>query len=70
MNLLKFKINGMSCSHCKLRVEKALAATHGVQSFQVDLTQGLAEVRGDAAPTQIIAAINQLGYEAILLPAS
>jgi copper chaperone CopZ len=53
-----------------MRVEKALAATKGVQSFQVDLTQGMAEVTGDPDPAQIITAINHLGYETILQPAS
>jgi copper chaperone len=32
-----FKVNGMSCGHCKMTVEKALIATQGVRDAVVDL---------------------------------
>ena len=34
---MKVKIEGMSCNHCKMRVEKALKQVQGVDEVQVDL---------------------------------
>jgi len=34
------KIEGMTCQHCVMAVEKALAGVPGVTNVQVDLTRG------------------------------
>lgn len=58
-----FKIKGMSCSHCKANVEKAIAAVEGVTSVTVDLQSGTADVQGDVAPEAVVAAVTAAGYE-------
>lgn len=35
---LILNVEGMSCGHCKMAVEKAVSALEGVSSVQVDLT--------------------------------
>jgi len=63
---MKIKINGMSCGHCKMAVEKALAQINGVQSFTVDLEKGEAHITGNPDQKMVIDAIHKLGYQAAL----
>ena len=44
---LKLKITGMSCAHCQMSVEKALARVPGVYGAVVDLRGASAEVDYD-----------------------
>lgn len=63
-----FKIEGMSCQHCKAAVTEALEALAGVQSVQVDLETGTAEItyeEGSVTTEQVQAAIEEAGYELI-----
>lgn len=60
-----FKIKGMMCPHCKMNVEKGLAAVAGVTSVRVDLEQGVAHVEGEFEQQAIIDKIAALGYEYI-----
>jgi copper chaperone len=39
-----FKVDGMSCGHCKMTVEKALIATQGVRDAVVDLNSKTVKV--------------------------
>lgn len=57
-------VEGMTCNHCKMRVEKALAAVKGVQSATVDLQQKQAVITfaKEVADKKIIAAIEDAGY--------
>jgi len=41
---MKLEIEGMSCNHCRMRIEKALKAVDGVEKVIVDLDNGTAEV--------------------------
>jgi len=63
---MKIKIEGMSCHHCKMAVEKALARIKGITSYTVNLDQGDAMIEGNPDPEFIIAEINKLGYRATL----
>ncbi len=63
---MKIKIEGMSCHHCKMAVEKTLAKINGVQAFTVDLEKGEALITGNPNPQMIIDAIDKLGYRAEL----
>jgi copper chaperone len=49
METLVLKISGMTCNHCKMKVEKALRTLDGVESVQVDLNTGQATVSFDSA---------------------
>lgn len=58
-------VNGMQCEHCKMSVEKALAALSGVSDVKVDLkkktaTVTLSESVDDASLEQ---AVSAAGFE-------
>jgi copper chaperone CopZ len=59
-------VEGMACSSCAERVEKAIRATQGVASAHVDLEKKRAEVTFSGTPDAegVIAAIVKAGYEA------
>lgn len=58
-----FKVKGMTCSHCKANVEKAIRSLEGVSSVNIDIDKGTAEVLGDVDPDQVIDAVKNAGYE-------
>lgn len=65
----KFKVIGMSCGHCRQKVEQALKENAGVYSALVDLQDGVAEVDFDddaVTSQQLIAAVERAGYTARL----
>ena len=37
-------ISGMTCGHCKMKVEQELASLQGVDKVEVDLLEGSAEI--------------------------
>lgn len=68
MESLTLKIEGMSCNHCKMAVEKALKTLPGVQSAQVNLEANTAEVVFDpqqVSVTQLKSAVTDAGYEVV-----
>ncbi len=61
-------VNGMSCDHCKMRVEKAVKALQGVSSAEVNLEKKTVTVQYDNSETglsQINEAIEAEGYSVI-----
>lgn len=62
----EFKIEGMTCNHCKMRVEKAVKAVDGVESAEVNLEDKkvLVELNKEV-DNQIKEAITEAGYEVI-----
>lgn len=61
-----FKIKGMSCSSCELRIENALGKIDGVKRIKVSLAASTATVEYDPAkvnPDQLADVIQELGYE-------
>lgn len=61
----EYKIEGMTCNHCKANVEKALGSMQGINSVEVSLEKGSAKVEGDASAESIKLAIEQAGYKFI-----
>jgi copper ion binding protein len=60
-------IEGMSCGHCVMRIEKGVAAMPGVRSAKVDLGKKEGTFEFDPAFTSveaITAKINEIGYKA------
>ncbi|MES1925616.1 cation transporter [Salinisphaera sp. T31B1] len=58
-------IQGMSCQHCVKAVDQALASVAGVERVvRVDLDAGLAQVEGSAETAELIAAVEDEGYQA------
>ena len=59
-------IEGMSCDHCKMTLEKGIGGLKGVSSVKVDLDQNQAEVQFDPdeiSLTDIKKKIVDLGYK-------
>ena len=56
----------MSCDHCKSAIEGAVTALDGVTTITVDLDTKIVVVDG-GDDTQIIAAIDDAGYDAELV---
>ena len=57
----------MSCGHCVAAVENALRNQTGVRNATVHLDSGAAEVEYEetaVAPEQLVAAVQQTGYQA------
>jgi copper chaperone len=59
------KIEGMSCGHCKMSVEKALQGVPGVVSASVDLEKKQAVVTGTAKQADLVKAIEDIGFDVV-----
>lgn len=57
-----FKIEGMACSHCAGRVEKAASAVEGVASAKADVAAATLSIEGSADPAAVAAAVRAAGY--------
>jgi copper chaperone CopZ len=69
MATAKLWVTGMTCGHCRAKVEQALKGVRGVYTAIVDLQDGEAEVDFDddtVTGQQLIAAIERAGYGARL----
>ncbi|APG88638.1 copper-transporting P-type ATPase ActP (plasmid) [Sinorhizobium americanum CCGM7] len=64
---VSLSVEGMNCASCVARVEKAIGTVPGVVSASVNLATERADIRFDetAKPSEIIKAIENLGYEAV-----
>lgn len=61
------KVQGMTCNHCVMRVQKALKAMPGVQDARIDLQKAEAVVTYDDAKVTreaLAAAVTEAGYKA------
>lgn len=61
------KIEGMSCNHCKMRVEKALGSVDGVEKVEVNLEAKVAvlEMSSDVDNSILTEAVDDAGYDVI-----
>lgn len=59
------KIEGMTCMHCKMSVEKALKGVLGVTSAQVDLDKKQAVVAGSADQAVMSKAVADAGFTVV-----
>jgi copper chaperone len=65
MEELSLKITGMSCGHCVGQVTKALAQLDAVQVKTVRVGEAIvAYDQRQIAPTDIVRAVNEVGYGA------
>ncbi len=62
----QYNISGMSCAACSARVEKAVSKVPGVESCSVSLLTNSMGVTGTAASEDIIRAVENAGYGAVL----
>jgi len=67
MKTARLNVQGMTCGHCALSVEKVLRNQDGVRSATVRLDDGAAEVEFEetrVSPEQLVAAVAEEGYTA------
>lgn len=57
-------VRGMSCGGCEQNVADALLAMEGVDSAVADRETETATVEGDASTDELVAAVEDAGYEA------
>ena len=63
---LTYRVDGMSCEHCKVAVTGEVGDVAGVQTVDVDLATKLVRVTGAGIDdTAVIAAIDEAGYDAV-----
>lgn len=65
---ITLRIEGMSCHHCQMAVEKALRSLPGVSRAEVDLEAKAASVVYDSEAVTIEAmrdAVEEAGYQAV-----
>ena len=62
----KYCVTGMSCAACSSRVENAVSKVDGVESCTVSLLTNSMTVDGNANTDDIIAAVANAGYSAVL----
>lgn len=60
--VLKFKVKGMNCSHCRSSVLGALQSLNGVEEATVDLASGMCSVTGHAKMEDVKQAVESLGF--------
>lgn len=65
---VNLKVEGMSCNHCKMAVEKALKGLSGVSEADVDLNAKNVRVvydPGKVDPNKLKASIEDAGYQVV-----
>ena len=58
-------IKGMKCNHCAANAQKAIEGVAGVESVEIDLAAGTAAIKGDYALSEVIAAVEGLGFSVV-----
>ncbi len=61
-NMKEYKIEGMTCNHCKASVERAINSVSGVETVEVDLPDGMAYVNGHFESSDVIKAVTEIGF--------
>jgi uncharacterized membrane protein YraQ (UPF0718 family)/copper chaperone CopZ len=60
------KVNGMTCNHCKMNVEKNLGALEGIERIEVDLSSSKVRITGDHIDLdKIKSTVEGIGYDYI-----
>lgn len=57
-------VEGMTCDHCEQTVEEALEDIAGVRDAEADQDAEQVTVNGDADPEELVAAVEDAGYDA------
>lgn len=68
MTTKTLKVQGMTCNHCVMRVQKALKGVIGVQDVKVDLQKAEAEVTYDESKVtqeKLSFAVVEAGYKVV-----
>ena len=61
-NVIAFKIEGMSCNHCKANVTKVISNLKSVREVTVNLSEGVAYVDGTPTDEEVKSAVEAIGF--------
>ena len=61
----QYQIKGMNCVHCQKSAQNAIAAVAGVESVDVNLSDGIATVEGNPDDEAVFAAISAAGFDPV-----
>ena len=61
-NKIAFKIDGMSCNHCKANVTKVISNLKSVKEVTVNLSEGVAYVDGTPTDEEVKSAVEAIGF--------
>jgi copper chaperone len=62
---LVYRVDGMTCDHCKAAVNEEVAKVAGVEAVDVDLDTKLVRVDGEGVDHDaVVAAVDGAGYDA------
>ena len=61
-NAIAFKIEGMSCNHCKANVTKVISNLKSVKEVSVNLSEGVAYVEGTPTDEEVKSAVEAIGF--------
>lgn len=59
-----YNVEGMNCNHCAENVRRAIAAVEGVEQVEVSLHEGTASIVGSHNETDILHAVESIGFRA------
>ena len=62
-NQVIYRIDGMSCNHCKNSVEKAIRGLENVENVEVVLGKKEAVVTGKPSDEDVKKAVEELGFD-------
>jgi len=70
MTTNEFQVTGMTCGHCESAVREEVAKLPGVERVEVTASSGrlVVTVGTEVADAEIIAAVDEAGYEAVRVP--
>lgn len=58
-----FRVDGMTCDHCRNAISGEVGALPGVEGVDVDLDAGLVTITGEADDTAVRTTITDIGYD-------
>lgn len=67
MSNVEFQVTGMSCGHCEAAIRSELELVAGVEGVDVSAQTGRLVVTGTPEIADVIAAVDEAGYQATLL---
>jgi len=65
MSSMVFQVPSISCANCKAAIEREVSALGRVDRVEVDVAEHTVRVEGDAAEGEVVAAIEEAGYDVV-----
>jgi len=62
-----FRVNGMEDNSCEIKIENTVRQIKGIEFVEADYESNMVIAKGSASSAEIADAINQQGYNAILV---